>query len=274
MTLITLPARRSRRRQTRVRRPARPLPPAITAPYVAIESPITHVVVAVPARNEAASITACLDSIDLAAAACGRSVIAVVAADSCVDATADIARRRTPECATTLVVEGSWRSASGARGAAVAAGLGAIGELLAPSVWIANTDADCVVPVDWLRRQLHHCGQVGVAVAGIVRLDESCTHPSVAAGFAALYDADGPLHRHVHGANLGLRADAYEVAGGWRPHTVVGEEHDLWRRLARGGVARVQPTDVVVTTSGRRRGRTRGGFASNLLRLERALCDD
>lgn len=275
MSLITLPPTRRRRRQTRLRRAARPsLPIVAPPPYLAVSSPITHVIVAVPARNEAASIGACLDSIDLAAASSGRSVIAVVAADTCTDATAAVARSRAGECITTVIVEGSWRSASGARGAAVAAGLAAISPLLAPSVWIANTDADCVVPVDWLLRQLHHCGDAGVAVAGIVRLDDSRTHPAVAAGFAALYAADGPRHRHVHGANLGLRADAYEAAGGWRPHTIVGEDHDLWRRLARGGVARVQPTDVVVTTSSRQRGRLPGGFASNLRRLERALRDD
>lgn len=269
MTLITLPAT-SRRRQTRVRRGTRPSSPAAAPPpYLATSSSITHVIVAVPARNESARLAACLDSIELAAASCGRRVITVVAADSCTDATAAVARSRPGECISTLVIEGSWRSASGARGAAVATGLAAIGELLAPSVWIANTDADCVVPIDWLLRQLHHCGEAGVAVAGIVRLDDSRTHPRVAAAFAARYDTDGPHHRHVHGANLGLRADAYQAAGGWSPRMVVGEDHDLWRRLARGGVARVQPTDVVVTTSSRGRGRVPGGFASRLRRSER-----
>jgi hypothetical protein len=34
-------------------------------------------------------------------------------------------------------------------------------------------------------------------------------------------------HPHVHGANLGIRADAYSDAGGWNDLTVA-EDHCLW----------------------------------------------
>ena len=76
-------------------------------------------------------------------------------------------------------------------------------------------------------------------------------------------------HRHVHAANLGLRADVYGVAGGWSTHAFVGEDHALWRRVRASGADVVQPTDVVVTTSSRTAGRVVGGFASNLALLER-----
>ena len=40
-------------------------------------------------------------------------------------------------------------------------------------------------------------------------------------------------HRHVHGANLGVRADLLDAVGGWRRlHT--GEDHDLWQRALLG----------------------------------------
>ncbi len=272
MTLITLPP--TRRRRTLVHRRATASLQHVRPPYHADSAPITHIIVAVPARNESASIGACLDSIDLAAASTGLSVVAVVAADSCTDASATLARAHVGRWMTTRVVEGTWRSASGARAAAVATGLTAVGALPPASVWIANTDADCVVPADWLLRQLRHCGDTGVAVAGIVALDVLTTDPAIVAGFAQLYDIDGPVHRHVHGANLGLRADAYAAAGGWRPRAVLGEDHDLWRRLAQAGVARAQPTDIVVTTSSRQHGRLPGGFAGNLRRLARVLADE
>ncbi len=95
----------------------------------------------------------------------------------------------------------------------------------------------------------------------------SSTH--LLARFAADYRVGGSTHRHVHAANFGIRADAYRLVGGWSEHTVVGEEHDLWRRLNRAGLSVRQPTDVRVTTSSRTSSRVPGGFATYLSRLQR-----
>ena len=73
----------------------------------------------------------------------------------------------------------------------------------------------------------------------------------------------------MHAANLGVRADLYDRSGGWSTHTVVGEDHALWRRLRTVGAAMIQPTDLAVTTSSRTRGRVLGGFAHVLARLDR-----
>ena len=73
----------------------------------------------------------------------------------------------------------------------------------------------------------------------------------------------------MHAANLGLRADVYRAIGGWSTHTVVGEDHDLWRRLSLAGADVIQPLDVPVATSSRTTGRIIGGFASSLARLDR-----
>ena len=75
----------------------------------------------------------------------------------------------------------------------------------------------------------------------------------------------------MHAANLGLRADVYEAIGGWSAHTVVGEDHELWRRLRIAGADLIQPLDVPVVTSSRTAGRIVGGFASTLARLDRHL---
>ena len=89
--------------------------------------------------------------------------------------------------------------------------------------------------------------------------------------FEAAYTLGVDAHRHVHAANFGVRADAYAGGRGWLARTVVGEEHDLWRRLGRSGFRVTQPLDVAVRTSARRHGRVVGGFASWLARLEGAV---
>jgi hypothetical protein len=103
------------------------------------------------------------------------------------------------------------------------------------------------------------------AVAGTVDVDTFEEHgPMVEARFRASYlvRPDGS-HPHVHGANLGFRADAYLDAGGWRD-LGTGEDHDLWTRLARIGARRVSTSRTEVLTSGRRVGRAPHGFAEAL----------
>lgn len=248
------------------RSPARGAP----VPTRPVDGVITHVAVVVPARNEEALIERCLASVDHAARHVEQHVSVIVAADSCHDTTAARAGLA-PRSAPMRVIEGTWRSAGAARHAAVTTALQRLSAEPSDAVWLAHTDADCVVPTDWLERQLHHASLGHDAVAGVVTLDPDSTAPGVFAAFGHAYAVDGAAHRHVHGANLGVRADAYLAAGGWSRRTVIGEDHRLWRRLGLVGAPRTQPTDVAVTTSSRSHGRVRGGFSANLRRLEREL---
>jgi glycosyltransferase involved in cell wall biosynthesis len=228
---------------------------------------IAGLLVVVPARNEAATITACVRSIDRAASEVAdvRTSVVVVA-DCCRDATA--ARARAAAASATdidvTVLEGSWRGPSASRAVGVRHALAPVEPA---TTWLAHTDADCVVGPQWLAGHLGHARAGWDAIAGTVVLDESAPI-ELRARFAAAYTLGVDAHRHVHAANFGVRADAYLAAGGWLARTVVGEEHDLWRRLARRGFRVSQPLDVAVTTSARRRGRVVGGFASWLSRLE------
>ena len=70
-------------------------------------------------------------------------------------------------------------------------------------------------------------------------------------------------HPHVHGANLGMRADAYLAAGGWNPLTTA-EDHDMWGRLRAHTGAHLSDARLQVLTSGRRTGRAPLGFAGAL----------
>jgi cellulose synthase/poly-beta-1,6-N-acetylglucosamine synthase-like glycosyltransferase len=227
--------------------------------------PITHIVVAVPARDEADTVADCLASIDAAAASAGVPILVVVAADSCTDNTVARARAMAAGFIALEVISGSWAGAGAARAAAVTTGLN-LTRGVAESIWIANTDADTVVPEGWFVEQLRLASHFD-AVAGVVDLDPLATCPHLLNRFRSTYQLDGGTHRHVHGANLGVRCDAYLDVGGWCPNTLVGEDHRLWNRLKAQGHDVIQCTHVRVTTSARVRSRVEGGFATDLRAL-------
>ena len=113
--------------------------------------------------------------------------------------------------------------------------------------WLANTDADCCVPHNWLLDQLNAASGGVEAIAGTVNVDSFCEHrPGVDSIFRRKYliHPDGS-HPHVHGANLGVRADAYIKAGGWS-HLETGEDHDLWNRLSKTGARTLSSSAITV----------------------------
>jgi hypothetical protein len=130
---------------------------------------------------------------------------------------------------------------------------------------LANTDADCCVPQNWLLDQLNAASEGVEAIAGTVNVDSFCEHrPGVDSIFRRKYliHSDGS-HPHVHGANLGVRADTYIRAGGWSC-LETGEDHDLWDRLAKTRARTLSSCAITVLTSGRRIGRAPRGFAGTL----------
>jgi cellulose synthase/poly-beta-1,6-N-acetylglucosamine synthase-like glycosyltransferase len=218
--------------------------------------------VVVPAQNEEASIGPCVESIrrSCESAQLGDYWIAVVA-DSCADDTVPRARRALEGVGEVL--ECAARSAGTARRLGVDAVLEHFGGRDLKRIWLANTDADSVVPRDWLTVQLRLADAGVAAVAGIVKLEEggsAAAHELYRATY--LTRPDG-THGHVHGANLALRADAYRDAGGWA-HRALAEDHCLWDRLKRRGWRLSSPVSSVVVTSARLIGRARGGFADTM----------
>jgi cellulose synthase/poly-beta-1,6-N-acetylglucosamine synthase-like glycosyltransferase len=140
------------------------------------------------------------------------------------------------------------------------------------SCWLAHTDADCIVPERWIVDQLSFASQGVEAIAGTVSVDTFVEHkPGVAERFRDSYviHRDG-THPHVHGANLGIRADLYARVGGWAG-MVTAEDHELWRRIALAGGRRVATSAIQVVTSGRRTGRAPRGFAEALARHNDAV---
>lgn len=230
---------------------------------------IARLLIAVPARNEEASIDDCVHSIIEAGEATGLPFHLHVTADSCTDGTVAKLAALSQVHDELRVNCGVWGNAGAARRAAVNSFLRSERSYRSPAsaIWLANTDADCIVPRDWLTSQLSYASWCD-AVAGIVDLDRRHVSPLVYRRFEATYRKDGDTHPHVHGANLGVRLSSYLDAGGWSNELEVGEDHRLWADLHRAGSVRWPSTQVRVVTSGRTDGRVDGGFATNIRTLE------
>lgn len=230
-----------------------------------------HIAILIPARNEERLLPRCLCSLHAARARLHRDVTSdtILVSDSSQDRTSAIAEEILE--ASGIVI----RTEMGAVGAvrALAAEI-ALQRYNGPldRCWLANTDADCEVPVDWLVDQLAIADRGFAAVAGIIDVDSFVEHQvGVEELFRLTYliNSDGS-HPHVHGANLGVRADAYLRAGGWM-NLETAEDHDLWDRLRSCGHRHLSDASLQVITSGRRAGRAPCGFADALAaRNERA----
>lgn len=216
---------------------------------------IDRVAVVIPARDEEALIGRCLDSVIAAAGSVTAAVTVTVVADGCLDRTADIARSYLG--VRVVEIESSNVGTARARGSREA-----LAELAEPlgAVWLANTDADSIVPENWLSAQIQLADAGCDVMIGTVRPDFAELSPEQVAAWTATHTPGTP-NGHVHGANLGVRASAYLAAGGYRT-LPEHEDVDLVARLA--GFETVASDAGEVTTSARRFGRTPGGYARYL----------
>lgn len=221
---------------------------------------VGHVAVVVPARDEEALVARCLAGVRAArrtlTAAGVVTVDVVVVLDACVDGTADVVARSGVRTVTTR---------TGNVGAARRAGLRsalAVSPVPPARTWLVCTDADSAVGPDWLVQHVALADAGADVVVGTVRPDPADLTPAQRAAWSLTHVAGRP-NGHVHGANLGVRADAYLRAGGMAT-LPEHEDVDLVARLRAAG-ARVVASDAVdVLTSGRSVGRTPGGYARHL----------
>jgi glycosyltransferase involved in cell wall biosynthesis len=223
-----------------------------------------HICVLIPARNEEELLPRCLASVLEARARLPARVTCdiVIVVDASTDRTARIAQDMLAGNGAVVTIDAGIVGSARAIAASIALER-YHGPL--PLCWFAHTDADCIVPQDWLLKQLDLAEQGVEAVAGIVSIDSFREHKAeVERRFQQSYliHEDG-RHPHVHGANLGVRADVYRRAGGWS-QLATAEDHDLWDRLHLAGCSRISTSTVQVITSGRRIGRAPHGFAAGL----------
>jgi glycosyltransferase involved in cell wall biosynthesis len=216
--------------------------------------------VIVPAADEEEHIGDCLSALhearDCLYRGTGIPVQLIVVLDRCQDRTAEIASRFTSVESVTLAARNvGLARRSGAHRALTGGGR-------ASEVWLASTDADSRVPAGWLR------GMLAEAQAG-AHLVLGTVVPGPGLRLAVRRDwlgrhqlRDG--HPHVHGANLGVRGDAYLALGGW-PALSAGEDAELARRATAAGYLRISRTAAIpVVTSTRQVSRVPRGFAGYL----------
>ncbi len=234
---------------------------AVTVPWT--------VRVVVPARDEERLLPGCLAALHRAVLRARRDRAAsrfsvTVVLDSCVDATPQVLARAAGDGmdVDALAVD------HGLVGATRASGVEhAVRDDPDPDrVWLANTDADTLVPEHWLVAQLDLADGGAEVVIGTVEPHRDDLAPDLLAAWHLRHRlVEG--HGHVHGANLGLTLAAYRRAGGF-PRLGLHEDRTLVERLRALDACCVSTDATRVVTSGRRWGRADGGFADYLSALE------
>ncbi|MDT0185999.1 glycosyltransferase [Microbacterium sp. ARD31] len=225
------------------------------------------VAVVVPARDEEVLLPACLDAVAVAVDALRREhpdvrTRVVVVLDACRDASAQVVADRADVRADVRALTTDAACVGVARGAGVDAAASWAAGVGARRLWLASTDADSVVPPDWLTSHLRWATAGMGLVVGTVEPRPGDLDPVARAAWHRRHTlADG--HDHVHGANLGLTLAAYRSAGGFPP-VPTHEDVRLVAAVRAAGVPHLATGAVPVVTSGRRIGRAPDGFADYL----------
>ena len=240
--------------------------------------------VAIPARNEADRIAACLRALDAQIGA--RLDHIVVLVNNSTDRTADIVRcfPSHPKTRIHLVerdLPPSLANAGHARRLAMEAAYALVGS----DGVLLTTDADGEVDPDWLAANLATLRTGADAVAGWVELDpvghsqipaslhaddaRECAYDAMCDEIHARLDPDpaDPMPRHTQhsGASIAVSAEFYRRCGGI-PDVPVGEDRAFIAALRRVDARVRHAPEVHVVVSGRTEGRSPGGMADTIRR--------
>lgn len=207
----------------------------------------------IPAHNEEDLLEDCLRAALRAAQhelLGGETVEVLVVLDSCTDRSSDIVGSYPVHC-----LEIAARNVGKARAA------GAQWLLELGVRWISCSDADSRVAHDWLVAQLSLEADAVCGTVTVETWDESFGESAQIRYHQHYEHREG--HRHIHGANLGISADAYRRAGGFEP-LACDEDVQLVRQLERCGATVAWSQRPQVLTSARLDSRARGGFGDYL----------
>ncbi|MGZ8814764.1 MAG: glycosyltransferase [Mycobacterium sp.] len=223
---------------------------------------LEQAVVVVPAHNEIESLPRCLSALIVASVHTSIPVLIVVVLDACDDGSDHLAERLGPNVHFISTDAGDV-------GAARAAGFeyarSVCTDVEPARTWFATTDADTIVGSQWLSQMTEAGADM---VLGTVRIPVWRLPGEVARRYLAAYKAKGPGHDHVHGANMGFRADAYWGVGGFRVLST-REDVDLVERFESAHMSIHRDAKLSVATSVREEGRAPNGFAAHLRGLAR-----
>ncbi len=246
--------------------------------------PAQRFVVAIPARDEAARLDACLRALDGQRASCCDHIVVVL--NNCTDNSEDLLARLRPHLRVPVTVATRQFAPSEANaGQARSHALALAADNAGPHGIVATTDADGVVARDWVARNRAAIARGAEAVCGRAVIDPveamriaPALHEDDAqeVAYAALLDeihglvdpdpAD-PLPRHSEhsGASIAVTVAAYTRAGGMAP-LPTGEDRGFLRALRLVDARIRHAPEVLVTVSGRLEGRAAGGMADTMAR--------
>ncbi|MDF9863391.1 GT2 family glycosyltransferase [Methylorubrum pseudosasae] len=239
--------------------------------------------IAIPVRNEAERIARCLTAIDRQTGLAPGRLGLVLFLNNCTDDTAEIVARLVPALSIPVrVIERvhAGAHAGWARRAAMDAAvawLEAEGTASATAT-LLTTDADSIVPPDWVAANLAALEAGADAVAGRVELipEEAAllppslpargrledTYDALITEMEARIDPDPhdpwPCHRTTIGASLAVRLPAYRDVGGM-PEIPLGEDGAFVGALLQRGFRVRHDRAVLVLISARLTGRAAGG---------------
>ena len=261
--------------------------------------------VAIPVKDEAERLPACLQALAAQRGMYGRSLPrndfgVVLFANNCTDGSAALARSMAERLPFPLrVVEAILPSHSAHSGAARRAAMDLAEAWLAEGEnhdgLILTTDADSRVPTHWLERNRAAIRAGADAVLGCLALDEEgdrLPHALHQRGrLESIYEAllselsaaldplehnPWPHHATISGASLSVTRSMY-VRAGRLPRAPLGEDKAFVAELVRHDAKIRFCPDIQVTTSARVIGRAPGGVADTLrLRSDNpdAHCDE
>jgi glycosyltransferase involved in cell wall biosynthesis len=239
-----------------------------TSAHSALSEPgrvFDRAVVVIPAHNEADHLPLSVKAVLTAAACLPLPVVIVVVLDGCDDGSAALAGQFGSDV-HFVTIDARNVGAARAAGFSYARTLCEQALLDDSRIWYATTDADSVVDPDWLLRQTDADTDM---VLGVVRIATWHEFPAAAArhylaAYMSKFRAGG--HGHVHGANMGFRADSYWRVGGFAA-LASDEDVDLVARFESAGLRILRDAQLSVTTSRRQLGRAPDGFAAHLRSL-------
>ena len=240
--------------------------------------------VAIPARDEADRIVACLEALDGQSGARLDAIVLLI--NNTTDGTADIARSVRLHPQTKLhILERTLPPEQATAGHARQQAMEAAAGLAGPNGVLLTTDADGLVDPEWLAANLAALDAGADAVAGWVELHpiewgqipkhlheddaRECAYDALCDEIHARLDPDladpPPRHTQHSGASIAVTAEAYTRCGGV-PAIACGEDRALIAALRRVDARVRHAPEVHVTVSGRTQGRSEGGMADTIRR--------
>lgn len=242
---------------------------------------IEQAVVAIPAMNEADRIGVCL------AALAGQTrppAGAVILANNCTDGTEGVARRMVVPFRLDIVSTALPPDQANA-GTARRLAMQHAAAMAGPNGVVLTTDADAIVPADWVALNQDALTAGADAVCGRALIDpvEARAIPAhlhaddaLECHYAELLDAIAealcpdsadprPRHTEASGASLAVTVAALRQVGGV-PAVPIGEDRALVAALARVDARIRHDPGIRVIVSGRTEGRAAGGMAETMCR--------